>query len=307
MATTKLISLSTGVRTVFFSTHNGTFINQTTYSTGNNPNSVTTADVNGDNKTDLIVANDGSNTVSVLFNTQRNIPIKRPIWPQPELCDNSRCSDLIVANSNTVSVLFNTGNGTFINQTTYSTGTNPNSVTTADVNGDNKTDLIVANDGSNTVSVLLNTGNGTFINQTTYSTFINQNRSYWGSNTVSVLLNTGNGTFINQTTYSTGNNPNSVTTADVNGDNKTDLIVANDGSNTVSVLLNTGNGTFINQTTYSTGPNPRSVTTADVNGDNKTDSLSQTTVRTPLVFFSTQATEHSSIKLPIQLAPTLGL
>jgi FG-GAP-like repeat len=62
-----------------------------------------------------------------------------------------------------------------------------------------------------------------------------------------------------------------VTTADVNGDNKIDVIVANEGSNTVSVLLNTGNGTFINQMTYSTGSNPFSVTTADVNGDNKTD------------------------------------
>ena len=126
----------------------------------------------------------------------------------------------------------------------------------------------------------------------------------WGSNTVSVLLNTGNGTFINQTTYSTGQ---PLTTADVNGDTKIDLIVANWGSNTVSVLLNTGNGTFINQTTYSTGTNPWSVTTADVNGDTKIDLIVATGVRTPLVFFSTQATEHSSIKLPIQLAPTLGL
>ena len=134
-------------------------------------------------------------------------------------------------------------------------------MTTADVNGDTKIDLIVAN---------------------------------WGS-TVSVLLNTGNGTFINQTTYSTGTNPWSVTTAD-NGDTKIDLIVANWGSNN-----NTGNGTFINQTTYQL--NPWSVTTADVNRHHRT----QTGVRTPLVFFSTQATEHSSIKPPIQLATTRTL
>ena len=50
----------------------------------------------------------------------------------------------------------------FNNQTIYATGTNPFSVTTADVNGDNKTDLIVANFGSSNVGVLLNTGNGTF-------------------------------------------------------------------------------------------------------------------------------------------------
>ena len=32
--------------------------------------------------------------------------------------------------------------------------------------------------------------------------------------------------------------------ADVNGDGKPDLVVANDGSNTVSVLLGNGDGTF---------------------------------------------------------------
>ena len=48
----------------------------------------------------------------------------------------------------------------------------------------------------------------------------------------------------------------SVAAADVNGDNKTDIIVANENSATVSVLLNTGNGTFATQTTYATGTNP---------------------------------------------------
>jgi VCBS repeat-containing protein len=58
--------------------------------------------------------------------------------------------------SNTVSVLTGNSNGTFNAQVTYTVGTSPWSLTTGDVNGDNKLDLLVANSGSNTVSILLN-------------------------------------------------------------------------------------------------------------------------------------------------------
>ena len=63
-------------------------------------------DVNGDGKPDLVVANEGSNTVSVLLGN---------------------------------------GNGTFQAQQTFATGTDPISVAVGDVNGDGKPDLVVAN------------------------------------------------------------------------------------------------------------------------------------------------------------------
>ena len=59
------------------------FLNQTTYSTGSSPCSVAVVDVNSDNKPDIVIANYGSNNVGVLLNR---------------------------------------GNGTFLTQTTYSTG-----------------------------------------------------------------------------------------------------------------------------------------------------------------------------------------
>ncbi|MHB8742128.1 MAG: FG-GAP-like repeat-containing protein, partial [Sulfuricaulis sp.] len=99
----------------------------------------------------------------------------------------------------------------FAAQTPFATGISPISVTAADVNGDGKPDLIVANNAGNTVSVLLNT-------------------TASGAATPS---------FAAQQTFATGSGPRSVTAADVNGDGKPDLIVANYGSNTVSVLLNT--------------------------------------------------------------------
>ncbi|CAF5052277.1 unnamed protein product [Rotaria magnacalcarata] len=76
-----------------------------------------------------------------------------------------------------------------------------------------------------------------------------------------------------QTTYSTGSNPSAVSAADVNGDGKPDIIVANRVSNNVSVLLHIGNGTFAAQATYPTGTTPFYVAAADVNGDGKPDSI----------------------------------
>src|ERR1700754_4866681 len=97
---------------------------------------------------------------------------------------------------------------TFTLQTAFAVGSQPFSVTTADVNHDGHDDLITAN-----------------------STI---------SGTVSVLLGTGTGTFGAQTTFAVGDTPVSVTTADVNHDGHADLITANTFDNTVSVLLGTG-------------------------------------------------------------------
>ena len=124
--------------------------------------------------------------------------------------------DLIVVNSwselsNNVSVLLGNGDGTFGSKVDYATGAYPykgshsESVTSRDVNGDGKVDLIVANRDNDTVSV---------------------------------LLNDGDGTFGKKVDYATGFHPDFVTSGDVNGDGKADLIVTNRDSGTVSVLLN---------------------------------------------------------------------
>jgi hypothetical protein len=78
-------------------------------------------------------------------------------------------------------------------------------------------------------------------------------------------------TLTSQVTYPTGSNPYSVVAADVNGDGKPDIVVANSYSNDTGVLLNTGHGTFAAEVTTITGSNPYSVAAADVNGDGNLD------------------------------------
>ncbi len=84
----------------------------------------------------------------------------------------------------------------------------------ADLNGDGIPDLIVPNTGGNNVLVYPGLPGGGF----------------------GQALNDGNGFF-------TGTNPVSVVVADVNGDGRPDLIVANRGSNDVAILINEPEGT----------------------------------------------------------------
>ncbi|CAF1079327.1 unnamed protein product [Adineta steineri] len=276
---------------------NNTFHGQATYSVGTKPLAVAIADVNSDNKPDIVVANYGSGTVSIplnagngTFNTQTTYPVgTNPYSVAVVDVNNDNKPDIIVTNfgSSSVGVLLNAGSGTFSPPTNYTVGGNPLSVVVVDVNSDTLPDIIVVNLASGTVSILLNAGNGTFSAQTKYPVGIeprsvavvdvnNDNKpdiivGNSGSNAVGVLLNAGNGTFNAQTTYLVGTNPYSVAVVDVNSDNKLDIIVANEGSNTVGVLLSTGSGTFNAPTNYSVGTNPYSVAVVDVNSDNKPD------------------------------------
>src|SRR6266700_8419599 len=187
---------------------------------GSGAHSTAAADLNGDGKVDLAVANTDSNTVGVLLGS---------------------------------------GDGTFKPAVTYDSGGDPTSVEEADVNGDGRPDLVVANYNSATVGVLLGNGDGTFQTAVTYDSggkfawsvavadvngdgkpdllVTNQcvNISDCANSSVGVLLGNGDGTFQLAISYSSGGDgAYSVAVADVNNDGKPDLVVANSDSDTVS-------------------------------------------------------------------------
>jgi hypothetical protein len=66
-------------------------------------------------------------------------------------------------------------------------------------------------------------------------------------------------------------NLSAVTSADLNGDGKRDLVLTSTTASTVSVKLGNGAGGFGAETDFATGSNPAAVTFADFNGDGKRD------------------------------------
>ncbi|CAF1308121.1 unnamed protein product [Adineta steineri] len=281
------------------------------YSTGSYslPVFVSLIDINDDNRSDIIVANQNANKIGIFFNVQGNYFSEQvthssgypghesgPQYISVADVNDDDKPDIIVANKgdNSVGVLFNYGSGLFDTEA-YETGTEtyPSGVAVVDVNNDKKPDIIVTNQHGNTIGVFLNSGHGKFPSQhlyrvphsfgVTYPQVVDVNGDTHpdiivanpGGACVGIFFNFGNGTFVSWTTFSTGfdSQPNSVFVADVNDDNKPDLIVGNFKASNVGVLLNAGNGKFLNQTIYSTGLNsqPRSVFVVDINCDNKPD------------------------------------
>ncbi|MFL6443221.1 MAG: FG-GAP-like repeat-containing protein [Candidatus Sulfotelmatobacter sp.] len=195
----------------------------------------------------------------------------------------------------TLDVLLGNGDGTFQPALVYDAGGQfPRFIAAADVNGDNKTDLAVAQlFGS--IAILLGNGDGTFGAPVIYdwsgsyagavaTADVNRDGrpdllvAYGTSGAVAVLLGNGDGTFQPPTSYPTGGqDPDSVVTADVNNDGKLDLVVANSWSSTVGVLLGNGDGTFQVPATYRSGgingAAKMGLAVADVNGDGKPDLL----------------------------------
>ncbi len=204
----------------------GTFQPVVTYdSGGTQPDSVVVADVNQDGKPDLVVAN--------------------------------ACAFLTFCETNgSVSILLGNGDGTF--QAAVASDLidrNTVSVVVADVNGDGKPDLVVANALANHLGV---------------------------QSSVSVLLGNGDGTFQGAVTYRSGGfGADSIAVADVNRDGKPDIVVANSCTNTqfcgnsvgsAGILLGNGDGTFKAAVNYGSGGyNARSVAVADLNGDGNAD------------------------------------
>ncbi|CAF4708910.1 unnamed protein product, partial [Rotaria sp. Silwood1] len=228
------------------------------------PASVTTADVDDDGDLDIIVANTGTNDIGILINNPTGtfpviqglrvgfLAASAPASVTTADVDDDGDLDIIVANTGTndIGILINNPTGTFpVNQgprVGFFAGSAPASVTTADVNGDGKADIIVAYKNTNNVGVLLNSGTGTFpAAPVTYG----------------LLANSA---------------PTSVKTADANGDGKLDIIVANSGTNNFGVILGNGDGTFAaTQLTYATGTGtvPVSVVAGDIDRDGDNDVL----------------------------------
>jgi hypothetical protein len=248
-----ILAILLGVAAVPLAAHAAPDFTATSYQypAGHFPSQVAIADLNGDGKLDLVVANHGDTP----------------------------------AYGNTVSVLLGRGDGTYESRADYGTGVGPGSVAIADLNGDGKLDLMTGNIQSLTISVLPGAGDGTFGLPIDSPTAIAPGRlelgdmdgdgrldlatSNSGSATVTTYHGNGDGTFGGALNYAVGSAPGPVKLRDLNQDGKLDLAVTNGGG--LTRFLGNGNGTLGPGTFTATNVGASSVAVGDLNGDGHPD------------------------------------
>ena len=214
-------------------------------------NEAALADFNGDNKIDVVIANQGGQPETVWFNDGNgNFTLGGSYGAGNSISvavgdiDNDADIDFVVANysGEAETVWINNGNGTFAAGTSFGAGYSTD-IALGDIDGDTDLDAVVANAFSEDETVWLNNGSGVFTPDPTAPSF-------------------GAG-------YS-----ESVTLGDVDGDNDLDAIIGNRANEAEGVWLNNGAGVF---TPHPTAPtfNPNSNTNelklGDVDGDNDLD------------------------------------
>ena len=185
-------------------------------------------------------------------------------------------------------VLLNRGQGKFQRvKHTLRTGPEPVALAVADVNGDGRRDVLIAN-RSGTISLLLNFGGGRFAARRTYRVGPGASALAVGDlngdrrpdlavarraagGRVTVLLNRGRGSFGARHDYVVGNRPVAVAIGDLTGDRRPELATANSATATVSVLRSRGGGRFASRLDYAAGSFPGAVATGSFNRDGRRD------------------------------------
>jgi hypothetical protein len=301
--------------TMLLGNGDGTFRTET-LPVGSTPIALTAGDFTGNGRTDLAVANQGTRTfdssndtwsylgssVSVLlsngdgtFQTENNPVGQAPrVLVAGDFTGNGHVDLATLDNGANgfggITVLFGQGDGTFHTQAIPAgPGDGPAALMAADLTGNGRTDLVVADGRANDVKILMSQSDGTFESQ---SVWVGNNPGALaagdlsgngrkdlavaqGAGSVALILGEPDGMFRAAASSQAGivpvgSGPVSTVAADFTGNGHSDLAVANWISNDVTVMLGQGDGTFRTET-IPAGPGPYDIVTGDFNGDGRPD------------------------------------
>lgn len=232
---------------------------------------ITMGDLDGDGKLDLAITCESLHQLFVFRNVSTSGAITTGSF-EPKLVfatdifphdvsiddlDGDGKADLAVATQHgKVNVFRNTSTmgslttSSFASAVKFTVNLETQAISTRDLDGDGKSEIVTASFGTNTISVLRNT-----------------------STPGSIVA----GSFAAKVDFATGSYPHKMAIADLDGDNKPDISVLNYNSNTVSVFKNVSalgsisTSSFSPKVDFTTGEGLSSVTVADVDGDGKPD------------------------------------
>lgn len=253
---------------------NTSFTDRADITTPGGPERVFIADLDGDGKPDLIVADAQAGSVSIFQNISTNGTLNAGSFA-PRF-------DLPVGGT--------------------SSGLNPYSLTTADIDGDGKLDIIVLNALANFVSVFRNISTPGLMTTNSFATRVDfpagsglravAVRDLDGDGKPDIVVGNQNDANISifknnssvgsialapRVNFAAGNGATGVAIGDIDGDGKPDIAVANYSAATISVFRNLGLPGLINSNSFaapvnfSAPANPFSLEFGDMDGDGKLD------------------------------------
>jgi len=267
------------------------------------------ADFNKDGAVDLATADNGTDSVSILWGLLAGgfaaLPQAIAVGTEPRAIvaadlNGDNFLDIVTANraSNNLSLLLNDGVGGFDAAVSVPVELNPRWVEAVDLDKDTNLDLLVSNPGSKSLSILLNNGTAGFTAQPeilfdhqptrfTVGDFDkdskldvavllfgpNDEGEAISLNAADILYGNGTGGFAEQRRYGVGNSAQDIIAVDSNADGRLDLITANAGRDDVGVVYGMTGRRFESDERIPTIDRPREVLAVDFNDDNREDLL----------------------------------
>ena len=270
--------------------------------TGDDPESIRAADLNGDGRIDLVTGDDGG--VSFLAGEGEGGFPSRLAMPAgggsnefalPVDLNGDGVLDLAVASTAgpaaTLLVSLGLGGGRFGPQSRFGVGDFPESIAAADFDADGNVDLALAHNRSGDARVLFGGGDGSFSEPLVLPLggrgenlvaadldndglpellVVDQRR-------LTVFVNDGERAFRTGTEYDAGPLPFCLATADFDGDGATDVLVGNGGiffdcgEQDLALLRGNGNGDLHPAEFFSAGGSIAGIDIADFDGDGRPD------------------------------------